>query len=87
MIVFPYDQVSKNPAFSMGSARRRKKEVARQKLMVKKSEYAHQRVLLIAGALRELYSDENFGNLLRAEKLDTLPKYLAERVWSEGSTA
>ena len=24
-------------------------------------------------------------DLLRAEGLDTLPKYLAERVWSEGS--
>jgi len=63
------------------------KEVARQKLMVKKSEYSHQRVLFIVGALRDLYADENFGNLLRAEGLDTMPKYLAERVWTDGSPA
>lgn len=60
------------------------KEVERQRLIVKKAEYVQQRLLFIVGALRELYSDENFGNLLRAEGLDTLPKYLAERVW-EGS--
>jgi len=29
-----------------------------------------------------LLADENFVNLLRAEQLDTLPKYLAERVWA-----
>lgn len=57
------------------------REVARQKLMVKKAEFAQQRLLFIVGALRQLYSDENFGNLLRGERLDTLPKYLAERVW------
>ncbi len=61
------------------------REVGRQKLMVKKAEYAQQRLLFIVGALRQLYADENFGNLLRAERLDTLPKYLAERVWSDGS--
>ena len=61
------------------------KEVERQKLIVKKAEYAQQRLLFIVGALRELYTDENFGNLLRAEGLHTLPKYLADRVWSEGA--
>jgi ParB family chromosome partitioning protein len=61
------------------------REVERQKLMVRKAEYAQQRLLFIVGALQSLYADENFGNLLRAEGLDTLPKYLAERVWPEGS--
>ena len=54
--------------------------------MVKKAEYAQQRLLFVVGALRQLYLDENFGNLLRAEGLNTLPKYLAERVWSDGSS-
>jgi ParB family chromosome partitioning protein len=53
--------------------------------MVRKAEYAQQRLLFIVGALQSLYADENFGNLLRAEGLDTLPKYLAERVWPDGS--
>lgn len=61
------------------------REVERQKLMVKKAEFAQQRLLFVIGALRQLLADENFVNLLRAEGLDTLPKYLAERVWSSGS--
>jgi ParB family transcriptional regulator, chromosome partitioning protein len=61
------------------------KEVERQKLMVKKAEYAQQRLLFVVGALRQLFDDENFANLLRAEQLDTLPKYIAERVWAKGN--
>jgi ParB family transcriptional regulator, chromosome partitioning protein len=57
------------------------KEVERQKLMVKKAEFAQQRLLFVIEAMRQLLSDDNFINLLRAEGLDTLPKYLAERVW------
>jgi len=57
------------------------KEVERQKLMVRKAEFAQQRLLFVIEALRQLLSDDNFINLLRAEGLDTLPKYLAERVW------
>ena len=59
-------------------------EVGRQKLMVKKAEFAHQRLLFVVEAMRQLLVDENFTNLLRAEGLDTLPKYIAERVWSAG---
>jgi len=57
------------------------KEVERQKLMVKKAGFAQHRLLFVIEALRQLLSDDNFTNLLRAEGLDTLPKYLAERVW------
>lgn len=60
------------------------KEVERQKLMIKKAEFTQQRLLFVVEALRQLLSDENFINLLRAEGLDTLPKYLAERVWAGG---
>jgi ParB family transcriptional regulator, chromosome partitioning protein len=63
------------------------KEVERQKLMVKKAEFAQQRLLFVAEGMRQLMADENFTNLLRAEGLDTLPKYIAERVWSGGSSA
>jgi len=31
-----------------------------------------------------MFADENFINLLRAEGLASLPKYLAERVWPPG---
>jgi ParB family chromosome partitioning protein len=62
------------------------KEVDRQKLMVKKAEIAQQRLLFVVGALRELFADEHFATLLRAEGMDSLPKYLADRVWSGGRT-
>jgi len=51
---------------------------------VKKAGIAQQQLLFVVGALRELFTDENFTTLLRAEGLDTLPKYLAERVWPKG---
>lgn len=63
------------------------REVERQKMTVKKAEFAQQRLLFVVSALRQLFADENFINLLRAEGLDTLPEYLANRVWSGGSTA
>jgi len=61
-------------------------EVERQKAMVRKAEFAQQRLLFVVGALQQLFADENFVNLLRAESLATLPKYLAERVWPTGSS-
>ncbi|KGR99247.1 plasmid partitioning protein RepB C-terminal domain-containing protein [Burkholderia sp. ABCPW 111] len=61
-------------------------EVDRQKAMVRKAEFTQQRLLFVVGALRQLFTDENFINLLRAEGLATLPKYLAERVWPSGSS-
>jgi ParB family chromosome partitioning protein len=63
------------------------KEVERQKLMVKKAEFAQQRLLFVAEGMRQLMADENFTNLLRAEGLDTLPKYIAERVWNGANAA
>jgi ParB family chromosome partitioning protein len=56
------------------------KEVARQHKMVLKAEHAHQQLLLVVQGLKTLFADENFVTLLRAEDLDTLPKYLADRI-------
>jgi len=58
------------------------KEVDRQQMVVKKSQQTQQRLLFVVSALRELLADENFTTLLRAEGLDSLPKYLSERVFS-----
>jgi len=63
------------------------KEVDRQKLIIKKSNLAQQRLMFVIGALRSLLTNENFTNLLRAEGLDTLPRFLAERVWPNGVAA
>jgi len=62
-----------------------RREVERQKLMVKKAAFVEQCLLFVIEAMRQLLADENFVNLLRAEGLDTLPKYLSEQVWSKGS--
>lgn len=62
-----------------------RKEVERQKLMVKKHEFVQQHLLFAVSALRELFCDENFGNLLKAEGLNTLPKYLADQIWKEAA--
>ena len=59
------------------------REVERKKLTLKKSDLTQQRLLFVARALRQLLVDENFVNLLRAERLDVMPKYLADRVWPE----
>ena len=56
------------------------REVQRQHKMVLKAEHAQQRLLLVLQALKTLFADSNFVTLLRAEGLDTLPQYLAERI-------
>jgi ParB family chromosome partitioning protein len=57
-----------------------RQEADRQKLLVKKARLTEHRLLFIVTALRKLLQDENFVTLLRAEKLDALPAYLAERI-------
>jgi ParB family chromosome partitioning protein len=81
------DQI-KPPTSSYSLVRTYQKEVDRQRKMVLKAEHAHQRLLLVVQGLRKLFADENFVNLLRAEGLDSLPKYLAERITAtEGAPA
>lgn len=71
----------KNTGTSSSSlVRAYQKEVQRQQMLVRKASFAQQKLLFVVGALRELFANENFVNLLRAEGLDTLPKYLADRL-------
>lgn len=78
------DQV-KPPTSSSSLVRTYKREVERQRKMVRKAGHAHQRVLLVVQGLKKLIADEHFVNLLHAEGLDTLPEYLAERFNTLGS--
>jgi ParB family chromosome partitioning protein len=55
-------------------------EVLRQEAMVRNASFAQQRLVFLIGALRKLAADENFCNLLKAEGLESLPKYLADRI-------
>lgn len=56
------------------------REVARQHKLMLKADHAHQQLLLVVQGLKRLFADENFVTLLRAEGLETLPKYLADRI-------
>jgi ParB family chromosome partitioning protein len=57
-----------------------RQEADRQKDTVRKARVTENRLLFIVTALKEVFQDENFVTLLRAEKLETLPAYLAERI-------
>lgn len=58
-------------------------QAARQKLLIKKARACEARLLSITAAFRVLLADEDFVNLLRAEKIGTLPKFMAERIKEE----
>jgi ParB family chromosome partitioning protein len=55
------------------------RETQRQKIMVKKAKLCEARLLSVSAACKVLVRDEDYINLLRAEKLETMPKFLAER--------
>jgi len=57
-----------------------RKETERQRILVKKAALAQSRLLFVVNALRRLFADEQFVTLLRAERLVTLPKPIAERL-------
>jgi len=65
---------------STGLVRIFQQEADRQRLLVKKAEVTQTRLLFVVEALKTLRADEHFVTLLRAEKLDGLPKDLELRI-------
>jgi ParB family transcriptional regulator, chromosome partitioning protein len=57
-----------------------RKEVERQKILLKKAKLCEARLMFIVQAFREILKDDNYINLLRAEKLDSMPRYLADQI-------
>jgi ParB family chromosome partitioning protein len=57
-----------------------RQEVERQTMLVKKAKLCEVRLVFIISALRSLFDDENFVNLVRAEEIDSMPKYIAEQI-------
>lgn len=55
-------------------------QAGRQKLLIKKARACEARLLSITAAFRVLLADEDYVTLLRAEKMGTLPRFLAERI-------
>ena len=68
-----------------GTVKVYRREADKQKVLVKKAQLTENRLLFIVSALKKLFQDEDFVTLLRAEKLDTLPAYLAERIQIEAT--
>ena len=68
------------PISPSGLVRLYQKEVERKKKLVIKAEYSQNKLLFVIEALRTLFVDENFVNLLRAEDLESLPAPLADRI-------
>lgn len=56
-----------------------RQETQRQKLLVRKAKLCEVRLLAASAAFKVLIADEDYVNLLRAEKLESMPKFLAER--------
>lgn len=57
-----------------------RKETQKQELLVRKSRHCEQQLRFLLSALKDLMKNEHFVTLLRAEKLDALPKYLNEMI-------
>jgi ParB family transcriptional regulator, chromosome partitioning protein len=57
-----------------------RKETHKQEVLVKKARLCEQQLRFVVSALKELMKDEGFVTLLRAEKLDALPRYLNEMI-------
>lgn len=68
---------SKAPS-SQDLIRALRRETQKQELLVKKARHCEQQLRFTLSALRDLMRDDHFVTLLRAEKLDVLPKYLSE---------
>lgn len=58
-------------------------EAMKQRLIIQKAKISETRLLFAVAAVKQLFRDDNFLTLLRAEALDTLPQYLIEQLESE----
>lgn len=68
------------PKTTEGLVNAYRKEVMRQQLFIKKANLCERRLLYIISSLKTFFEDENFVNLLRAEGMGSVPKYIVERI-------
>lgn len=57
-----------------------RRQVDKNRALVNKAAVTSQRLLLLVSILRRLFADENFVTLLRAERLVTMPEWLAAQL-------
>ncbi len=80
-------QLKKGPTTADGLVKEFKKETQRQRSLVRKAKVCDAHLMFITTAFRRLTIDEDFTNLLRAERLDTMPAFLAEIIGIERRVA
>lgn len=61
-----------------------KKEASRQQLLVNRAKLCETRLRFVVSAMKKLLAEEGLVNLLRAERLTTLPQYIAEHLRAQG---
>jgi ParB family chromosome partitioning protein len=61
------------------------KETSRQRLVIQKAKLCETRLMFAISAVRQMLEDENLINLLKAESLQSMPKYLAEQIELTGA--
>lgn len=60
------------------------REAEKQRILVKKSDFAQRKLLFIVEALKDLLSEASFIQVLQSERLETMPRALAARISGEG---
>jgi ParB family transcriptional regulator, chromosome partitioning protein len=58
-------------------------ETARQKAILQKAKICENKLVFAVSALKQLFQNESFTTLLRAEALDSLPQFLAAQIHGE----
>lgn len=59
----------------------------KKRLLVRKADRTRDRLIFVTEAMRKLFADDHFMTLLRAEKIDSLPRNLADRLQYVGGEA
>jgi ParB family chromosome partitioning protein len=80
-------QPKKDWSTSDGLVKAFKKESQRQRTLIRKAKICDAHLMFITTAFRQLANDEDFTNLLRAERLDSMPSFLADKIGLERSVA
>ena len=56
------------------------REAENQRLAAKKADFTHDKLVFATQALKELFADKSFVSILRAEKMDSIPKLIKDRM-------
>lgn len=56
------------------------REAENQRLAAKKADFTHDKLVFATQALKELFADKRFVSILRAEKMDSIPKLIKDRM-------